>query len=246
MDTVARVCREERQSVEIPPGFFVDWYSGHGRWFPWRDSNTTPFGIVIAEVLLRQTRAETVAGVWPALMKCYHDAPTLADADPKVLLSLVSPLGFGNQRSQALLSLARQLTRLKKLPSEIEELIELPHIGLYSAHAIACFAFGQRVPVVDLNVIRVISRVTGIDPPKDIRRAPRIWALAWSMLPKKDVVEHNFGLLDFAATICKPRGPKCTDCQLASRCAFLALRGSRRQPVDANSGEGLRLGEQDE
>lgn len=247
MEAIAQVCREERQPVEIPAGFFVDWYSEHGRWFPWRDSDTTPFGIVIAEVLLRQTRAEMVAGVWPALMKRYPDAPTLTDADPQVLFSLVSPLGFGNQRSQALLGLARQLTLLKKLPSEIEQLIELPHIGLYSAHAVACFAFGQRVPVVDLNVIRVVSRVAGIDPPRDIRRAPRIWDLAWSMLPEKHVVEHNFGLLDFSATVCKPRGPRCADCQIASQCAFLVPGGGyQRIPVGVHGRVASRLGEQDE
>ena len=97
--------------------------------------------------------------------------------------------------------------------------MELPHVGMYSAHAVVCFAFGRRVPVVDLSIVRVLSRLAGIEPPSDIRRAPEVWEIARSLLPDKEVKEHNYGLLDFAADTCKASSPRCDECPVAPSCA---------------------------
>ena len=212
--------RSEETCVGTPAGFFVDWYKARGRSFPWREHGTSPYAVLLAEVLLKQTRAEMVATVWPTLVRRYPSAASLQSADPAVLYRHISCLGFGRQRTTALRQLSVALIEAGGIPSEPEDLMELPHVGIYSAHAVACFAFGRHVPVVDLSIVRVLSRLAGIEPPSDIRRAPEVWEVAWSLLPGKEIKEHNYGLLDFAASVCKARSPRCGKCPLTSSCAY--------------------------
>ena len=203
----------------IPDGFFADWYKARGRSFPWREEETSPYGVLVAEVLLKQTRAEMVAAVWPGLLKRYACATDLTSADPEEIYRRISCLGFGRQRTTALRQLSAALIETGGVPSQPVDLMELPHVGIYSAHAVACFAFDRRVPVVDLSIVRVLSRLSGIEPPSDIRRAPEVWEIAWSLLPAREIKEHNYGLLDFAASVCKARSPRCGDCPASSGCA---------------------------
>jgi len=222
MTDTATMKEHRDPKLDLPANFFVGWYALNGRWFPWRGKGVSPFGVLIAEALLRQTRAEMVARVWPSLMEEYPDPAALAAAKPSALFLKVKNLGFGHQRSKVLLDLATAIKEAGALSSQPSELMVLPHVGLYTAHAVACFGFGRRVPVVDLNVVRVISRIAGIETVKDIRRgASLIWQLAWAFLPEKQVPEHNYGLLDFAATICKSRLPKHGECPIAAWCAYV-------------------------
>lgn len=220
-NTVTRPKFEELQDLQIPSDFFVDWYAANGRAFPWRDKGVTPFAILMAEVLLKQTRAEMVAPVWERLVGKYSGPEELAAANREELFGLVVNLGFGHQRTTALLEVALAVKRVGELPSTPKDLMGLPYIGLYSAHAVACFGFAQPVPIVDLNVVRVVSRIAGLEPPRDIRRAPTIWSYARALLPERLYREHNYGLLDFAATVCKPRSPMCGQCPIAASCAYV-------------------------
>lgn len=201
--------------------FFPRFYAAQGRTFPWRMESTSPFGILVAEILLKQTRAEKVAKVWPSLVARYVDATELSSADPGELFRMVTPLGFGNQRTVALIALATAIEQTGgTIPASPGDLVKLPYVGVYTAHAVACFAYDQRVPIVDLSVVRLISRVEGIQPPSDIRRAGKIWDVAWTWLPQQNFKEHNYGLLDFATAVCKPRSPCCRDCPLSINCAY--------------------------
>lgn len=217
---------------KLPPYFFTEWYARHGRRFPWRDPRTDPFRILLAEVLLRQTRAEMIVETWQELSSRYPSPAALAAASPKELLGLVKRLGLGRQRTRALKELAVAIAARGGVPATVEELARLPHCGLYTAHAVACFAFGLRVPVVDLSILRVLSRLSGAKPPRDIRRAKEIWEIAWAILPPSGIAEHNYGLLDFAAAVCKPRNPGCSDCPLAQGCAYFQV--SRATPGQAH------------
>ena len=144
---------------------------------------------------MRQTRAETVARAWPLLIQEYPDANALAVATPTRLLAIVEGLGFGKQRTQVLIELGAAIKPMEKLPSEPAKLMALPHVGLYTAHAVACFGFGRRVPVVDLNVIRVLSGFAGIEAPKDIRRhANYVWQIAGKLVaPKEEYLSTIMG-----------------------------------------------------
>ena len=184
----------------------------------------------MAEILLKQTHAGKVADVWPSLAAKYPGADDLAAANPDELYGMIAELGFGNQRTRSLIDLAAALKQVDgKLPTRPEELMKLPYVGIYTAHAVACFAFERRVPVVDLSIVRVISRLAGVRPPGDIRRAPLIWEIAWSLLPQQAFKEHNYGLLDFATLVCKPRSPRCDRCHIAAKCAYL-----RREQANGN------------
>ena len=143
-----------------------------------------------------------------------------AMADPIELFNTIAQLGFGNQRTKALIEVAGEVRRIGGVPSDPGDLMKLPHVGIYTSHAVACFGFNKVVPVVDVNVLRVISRIFAMARPRDIRRASAIWEIAWELLPNRLVKEHNYGLLDFAATVCKSRAPLCDRCPIASVCTY--------------------------
>ncbi len=201
--------------------FFQCHYTAHGRSFPWREESTSAFGILVAEILLKQTHAGKVAKVWPSLIAQYPNAVEMAAADPDELFGYISELGFGNQRTGALIALSSAIRQTgEPIPANPKDLMKLPYVGVYTAHAVACFAYGQRFPIVDLSVVRAISRIAGIQSPKDIRRAAEVWDIAWAILPRRRFKEHNYGLLDFAAAVCKPRSPDCNECPIATKCVY--------------------------
>ena len=210
----------EPARLGIPEDFFAHLYATAGRQFPWRKEEASPLGILLAEILLKQTHANQVAEVWPRLITRYGDAGQLAMARADELYGMIAILGFGKQRTKALIDVAESINQAGELPTEIEDLMRLPYVGVYTAHAVACFAFGRKVPVVDLSIVRTFSRIIGIEAPTDIRRAKSIWSFAWSLLPRDCFKEHNYGVLDFAALVCKPLSPNCDECPIVGECAY--------------------------
>lgn len=204
--------------------FFVKWFHKHGRKFPWRKEGTTPFALLITEMLLRQTRAGGVAKLWDCFFHRHPDAHTLAQADKTELESLISILGFGKMRAEALIGAAQWLVTNHggQVPEDASELVKIPHVGSYAAHAVLCFAYGHKKEIVDVNVLRFFSRYYGIDVKADIRRNPNVVKLALEALPRErnKAAEHNYGLLDFTAEICKSGRPRCEICPLNRQCEF--------------------------
>jgi A/G-specific adenine glycosylase len=210
------------QKIRKLKTFFRAFYRERGREFTWRARDTPTFQLLLAEMLLRQTKAVQVEAVWPEIIKRYPTPELLSAADHNELLLLLRPLGFGFQRLDALTSVCRVLVSdyHSSVPSSPEELLALPHVGPYAAAAIACFSFGHRTPIVDANVLRVLGRIAGKDLGKDNRRSPEAWEIAWEILPMRSFADHNYGLLDFAALICVPRRPKCEACPLRTICVW--------------------------
>lgn len=204
--------------------FFTNWFRQRGRNFPWRHPSVSPFALLVTEMLLRQTRAVEVAKLWPAFLKHYPNAKRLARADRHTLKSQIQILGFGDMRSTALIQAATWLetNTNAEVPSDLDLLLQIPHVGTYSAHAVLCFAFGEKREIVDANVLRFFSRYYGIAVKPDIRRNPLITESARRVLPHKRIQakEHNYGLLDFAAEICRSGKPRCESCLLADSCAW--------------------------
>lgn len=207
-----------------PPGLcgFFELYSGMSfRRFPWRARSVSPFHLLVAEVLLKQTKAEDVAQVWPTLIRRFQTPKKLSRASESALVNILTPLGLQRQRASTLKNLARQLViRFNgKVPDIMEALLTLPGVGLYAAAAVCCFKFGQRVPIVDANVLRVFSRITGARLGADLRRSEDAWKMAWKLLPRENCAQHNYGILDFAAEVCSAI-PNCGSCQLKRKCHF--------------------------
>jgi A/G-specific adenine glycosylase len=208
----------------IKNNFFVKWFEANGRYFPWREEGTTPYQFLVTEMLLRQTRASNVAKMWGEFFTDYPNFSALLNEHIEFLTVKIKMLGFANQRAEALQSAARWLIDKHSgiVPTKINELLAIPHIGNYSARAILCFAFNHNVEIVDTNVIRLFSRYFGILLKPDIRRAPEAWEIAHNLLPKNKskAKAHNYGLLDFTAQICKSGTPRCEICPLQVSCVW--------------------------
>lgn len=158
--------RQDASSDRAPiflRNFFTRYARKHFRNFPWRRKKTKDFHLLIAEVLLAQTKAPDVAQVWPVLISRYQKPEDLASVNRSALKALLRPLGLQNQRAKALQTIATVLVERHhgEVPHDVAQLLSLPHVGLYTAAAVASFAFGKRVPIVDTNVLRVLGRITG-------------------------------------------------------------------------------------
>ena len=208
----------------ISKRFFVDWYQAHGRKFPWRQKDISPFAVLVTEMLLRQTQATAVSRLWFDFTLHYPDAWTLAQANRDELFEQLKILGLGHQRSSALVEAAAWLVEHcgGQVPGSKEKLLKIPHVGAYVANAVLCFAYGQKAEVVDTNILRFFSRYYDLTIKPDIRRNPEIWEIARSSLPEEitEVQQHNYGLLDFTAAVCKARKPQCYACPLVSSCKW--------------------------
>jgi A/G-specific adenine glycosylase len=207
--------------------FFRSYFEDEGRRLPWRSKSRSDREFLIAEVLLRQTKAENVVPVWRSLVKQYTSYAKLANAPTRRLVEALAPLGLQRQRARALRELARELhDRRGRLPTSPQGLLQLPHVGLYSTTAILCFRRNRRVPIVDANVLRVLGRLFGVPLGRDLRRSSLAWAYARSLLPRTGAAAHNYGLLDFAARVCTSRAPACQCCPVREMCHF--GRGAQR------------------
>ena len=208
--------------------FFWRYYDENGRCFPWRRKRTSAFALLVAETLLKQTKATDVLPVWAGLLDIYSTPASLARARQTTLLRMLEPLGLQHQRSVALVSMAKAIVAefSGRVPRTIDDLLDLPYVGLYSACALASFRYKTRVPIVDANILRIFSRLTGDNFGKDLRRNHEVWALAWAILPRKHFVEHNYGLLDFSALVCAAQNPKCSRCPLRTRCVYGQAEGA--------------------
>ena len=196
------------------------WYAGNARVLPWRGI-ADPYAILVSEVMLQQTQVERVIPKYHAFLEAFPTFRVLADAQPADVIRLWAGMGY-NGRAVRLHKLARAVVGRHGgvLPGTVAELRKLPGIGPYTAAAIASFAFGEPVAVLDTNIYRVLSRVVhGIDaPPRDA-----LHPLAEELLPQTGSAitpaDWHQALMDVGATLCTARQPRCMLCPLRPHCA---------------------------
>lgn len=197
------------------------WGREHARSFPWRRTGRGDYELVIAEVLLQQTRAEKVAetiGSVLELCPTWHDLARVPEAE---LAEVLRPLGLFRRRAQSLRAMANAVCE-HGLPREAKALEQLPGLGQYIARAIAVQLAGERVAPIDTNVARIIERVFGPRRLADLRYDPCLQELALDLVPQDDPASYLLGLLDFGAMVCRTRAPRCEDCPVKS-CRFRGL-----------------------
>lgn len=197
----------------------LQWYASHGRDLPWRRQHTA-YAIWVSEIMLQQTRVETVREYYQRFMKRFPDIGSLARARADTVLKFWEGLGYYS-RARNLHATAKIIYRDHDglFPESIETLRTLPGIGEYTAGAIASIAFGQDAPVLDANVRRVLSRLFLIDtPPGEARTLQALRDRASEILPAGKAGDFNEALMDLGATVCLPRNPRCDACPLAERC----------------------------
>lgn len=193
------------------------WYSKHQRDLPWRKTHN-PYNILVSEIMLQQTQVDRVIPKYLAFLKKFPTLPKLAKAQQGKVIAAWSGLGY-NRRARNLHQLAIKVMREYGgvLPRTPQSLQELPGIGPYTAAAVACFAFGAPVALVEVNVRRVLGRVLrGITGPTALDES-EVWELAAALVPKQSVA-WNSALMDFGATVCTARTPKCATCPLQEKC----------------------------
>jgi len=203
------------------------WYFTHRRRLPWRD-DPTPYRVWVSEIMLQQTQVATVVPYFERFIEAFPDIASLAAASDEALLARWSGLGY-YRRAKHLHAAARLVVERHGgvLPRTVAALLTLPGIGRYTAGAIASIAFGQRAPVLDGNVARVLSRVFEVAEAADSTPGQkRLWALAEALVPV-DASSHNQALMELGALVCSPRNPSCRVCPLTDRCR--AQRAGRAQ-----------------
>jgi A/G-specific adenine glycosylase len=207
----------------------LDWYRNHNRGFYWRKRNLSNYQLVIAEVLLQRTKAESVAKFFPGFIKEFPNWRSLANAKPKRIEAYLRPIGLYTQRSSRLRNLAIEMVKRNgRLPRQREELESIPFIGQYIANAIELVIFNQPSPLVDVNMARVLERFFGPRQLADIRYDPYLQKLSYKVVNHKNPKEINWAILDFAALVCTARNPKHEECPLKNNCSYIkTYKGSK-------------------
>jgi A/G-specific adenine glycosylase len=192
------------------------WYRAHGRDLPWRRTRA-PYRVLVSEIMLQQTQVDRVVPKYREFLRRYPSLGRLAAAPVDDVRRLWYPLGY-NIRPVRLHAIARE-TQARyggRLPDTEARLRALPGIGRYTAGAILAFAYGRDVPVLDTNVRRVLDRV--FRGPRARGRDRALWALAARLVPRRRGYDWNQALMDFGATHCTARKPRCQPCPMKRFC----------------------------
>jgi A/G-specific adenine glycosylase len=202
----------------------LSWYSRRRRDLPWR-ATRDPYCIWVSEIMLQQTRVQAVVGYYQRWLERFPTLEALARADGEDVLRAWEGLGYYSRARNLQRAAQRVLAEHGgRLPRAIEQLRALPGIGPYSAGAIASIAFDADEPVVDGNVIRVLTRLFGLrGNPRRGPLAGQLWQLARLLLPAGKAADFNQALMELGATVCTPRGARCAECPVARHCQALAL-----------------------
>ena len=202
--------------------FFLDalqkWYGKNKRDFPWRHKRE-PYDILIAELMLQKTQAISVQKVYEPFLKKYPNIKSLHNADQEELETDLMDLGLFRRRARDLKRIGEALYEKNKVPNIKEELFDLPGIGNYIANAILCFAFGEKIPIVDANVARIIFRFFDFEIKSAPSRDKKLFEFLSDLLPE-NARDFNFALLDFGALVCKAQNPLCDECPINSKCTY--------------------------
>ncbi len=213
------------------------WFQRNGRNLPWRGTRD-PYEILVSEVMLQQTQVERVREYYGRFLQAYPTVQDLAAARPARVRESWDGLGY-YARAQNLHAAARRIVREHegRFPRRLEDVLALPGVGRYTAGAVISFAYGDPAPILDTNVRRVLTRI--FVRRRASRRADaerRLWALAESVIPVGEAWTMNQALMDFGATVCTARNPRCPDCPILRMCAYYA------KVTQADSGDDAKRG----
>ena len=208
----------------------LDWFAQYGRELPWRGISD-PYGIWVSEVILQQTRIEQGRDYWLRFMERFPTVEALAAASEDEVLLQWQGLGYYS-RARNMHAAARQIVEQGGFPRTIEGLRALKGVGDYTAAAVGSMAFNLPAAAVDGNVYRVLSRHYGIDVPINTTKGKHTFeALAQQLLPENQASIFNQAMMDFGATWCTPKSPRCLDCPFAETCAALRTGRVNQLPV---------------
>lgn len=218
MKTVKAVkCREltKDQLIEALRKRVVEWEKENWVPYPWR-VDRTPYKVLIAELLLKRTTRQAVAREFPKFIKKFPDFNSIYNTPMREVEEAFKHLGLYKQRAKQLKQLSEVIIKRYKgkIPDQWEDLVSLPGVGIYLAGAVLSFGYGKRAPVLDSNVIRLLSRLTGIK----VKKYDGYLKLLWKLVPDKEHDYFNYGMIDLGALICHYKQPRCVNCPLKDFC----------------------------
>ncbi|GAA0238468.1 A/G-specific adenine glycosylase [Saccharothrix mutabilis subsp. mutabilis] len=199
----------------------IDWFADSARDLPWRRSDCTAWGVLVSEIMLQQTPVARVEPIWHEWLARWPKPSAMAEATQGEVLRAWGKLGYP-RRALRLHAAAQAIATEHNdvVPDDVDTLLALPGIGAYTARAVAAFAYGQRVPVVDTNVRRAVARAVhgagDAGPPsttKDLRDVE-------VLLPEDDAAVFSAALMELGAVVCTARSPRCADCPVFETCAW--------------------------
>src|SRR5512145_1340768 len=195
------------------------WYGLNARILPWR-GHPDPYAVWVSEIMLQQTRVETVIPYFEKWMRLFPSIETLANASEREVLNAWEGLGYYS-RARNLHKAARIVAEQYngKVPRDLEQLRKLPGIGRYTLGAIASMAFGMDVAALDGNIKRVYARIFDVTEPVDSPAGEKtLWQMADEHLPKGHAGDYNQALMDLGSLICVPKNPRCLICPVMELC----------------------------
>ncbi|BCY15294.1 A/G-specific adenine glycosylase [Actinoplanes sp. L3-i22] len=201
----------------------IAWYDLNARDLPWRQPATTPWGVLVSEVMLQQTPVVRVEPAWRSWMTRWPTPAALA-ADPQSeAVRMWGRLGYP-RRAMRLHACALAIVERHggRVPDELDQLLALPGVGTYTARAVATFAYGQRHPVVDTNVRRVVSRAVEGKPDAGPATTAADLVAMEELLPEETAraARASIAFMELGAIVCTARAPKCVDCPFHQVCAW--------------------------
>lgn len=224
--------QDQIKRIASLPEALLPWYRVHARKLPWRETKD-PYHVWLSEIMLQQTRVEAVKQYYTRFLETLPTIRSLADADEALLLKLWEGLGYYS-RVRNLQKAAKTIleTHGGKFPTDYQDILALPGIGAYTAGAIASICFGQPTPAVDGNVLRVLSRLLGVEEPitsagfkKKANTALR------EIYPKDATGDFTQALMELGATVCVPNGaPRCDVCPASAFCVAKAQERQKELP----------------
>jgi len=210
----------EEEYISIFRKKILKWFDKHDRNYPWRITRDS-FRVLIAEIMLRRTKADQVKPVYIKLFKVYPGVKALSRAKSKDLKKILYSLGL-KWRMPVFKLLAVELMKhyKGKVPKNRDELKTLPGVGDYVAGAVLSIAFNKREWIIDSNIVRVFKRYFGVKTSREGRRDKHLIEMAKMYINSGNPKKANLALLDFASLVCKPREPEHAICPLSDACSF--------------------------
>lgn len=197
------------------------WFNRNGRRYPWRETDD-PFKVLIAELMLRRTKADQVKPVYEQFFKEFPDVEAVAESKKQDIEKLLYPLGL-KWRTSAFRLVAREIKEKYHcgIPDKREDLEKLPGVGEYVAGAVLSLGHGKKEWIVDSNIVRVFKRYFGIRTTRDGRRDRHVIEMAKLYVSCRNPRKANLAILDFTALVCTPRNPACKKCPLKKECIYI-------------------------
>src|SRR4051794_19456936 len=200
------------------------WYGEQARELPWRDPSASPWAVMVSEFMLQQTPVSRVLPVYAEWLQAWPDPADLAAATTGDAVRAWGRLGYPRRALRLHAAAAAIVDRHGgEVPASYDDLRALPGVGDYTASAVAAFAFGERVAVLDTNVRRVYARVFdgAADAPPSVTVAERRAAL--ERVPAQEPGRYGVAVMELGALVCTARAPRCSSCPVAGECRWRAL-----------------------